>query len=42
MSGALQSQVSQGFQHHGDQVDHVQQAESSQQVVEEAGELFPS
>ena len=42
MGWALQPQVSQGFQHHGYQVDHVEQAEGGQQVVEEARELFPS
>ena len=42
MSWALKSQISQGFQHHGDQVDHVEQAESGQQVVEKTGELFTS
>ena len=42
MSGTLKSQISQGFQHHGGQVDHVEETESGQEVVEKAGELFTS
>ena len=30
MSGGPKSEISQGFQQHGNQVDHVEQTESSQ------------